>query len=158
MDIHLAGGRCWTVADLNAELWYVPGPCFHRCVKRSANITLVVCLDSGSSKMIWPCSVGIAGACTCFPSSRLLQLGNVLTLYVLNFAEGTLIYIYILCHYSTLIWHMYLVLRILPQVRPGPIYSSYSISWLLMSWRRQEAGHQQPRYWPSWTKITRSPS
>ena len=31
-----------------------------------------------------------------------------LTLYVLNFAEGTQTYIYILCHYSTLIWHMYL--------------------------------------------------
>ena len=26
---------------------------------------------------------------------------------------------------------------------------TYSISWLLMSWRRQEPGHQQPWYWPS---------
>ena len=31
-----------------------------------------------------------------------------LTLYVLNFAEGTQTYIYILCHYSTLIGHRYL--------------------------------------------------
>ena len=41
------------------------------------------------------------------------------------------------------------VLKILPQVRPGPIYSTQSISWLLMSWRRKEPGHQQPWYWPS---------
>ena len=31
-----------------------------------------------------------------------------LTLYVLNFSEGTKTYIYILCHSSTLIWHRYL--------------------------------------------------
>ena len=41
------------------------------------------------------------------------------------------------------------VLKILPQVREGPIYSVYSISWLLMTWRRKEPGHQQPWYWPS---------
>ena len=47
---------------------------------------------------------------------------------------------------------MYQVLKILPQVRQGPTYSTYmySISWLLMSWRRRkEPGHQQPWYWPS---------
>ena len=38
------------------------------------------------------------------------------------------------------------VLKILPQVRPGPIYSTQSISWLLMSWRHKEPGHQQPWY------------
>ena len=32
----------------------------------------------------------------------------ILTLYVLNFSEGTLTYICILCHFSTLIWHRYL--------------------------------------------------
>ena len=58
------------------------------------------------------------------------------------------------------------VLKILPQVRPGlagangvsagsslarpgPTYSTESISWLLMSWRRKEPGNQQPWYWPS---------
>ena len=36
------------------------------------------------------------------------------------------------------------VLKILPQVRPEPMYSTWSISWLLMSWRHKEPGHQQP--------------
>ena len=39
------------------------------------------------------------------------------------------------------------VLKILPQVRPT--HSILSMSWLLMSWRRKEPGHQQPWYWPS---------
>ena len=41
------------------------------------------------------------------------------------------------------------VLKILPQVSEGPTYSILSISWLLMSWRCKEPGHQQPWYWPS---------
>ena len=41
------------------------------------------------------------------------------------------------------------VLTILPQVKPGPTYSTQSISWLLMSWRRREPGHQRPWYWRS---------
>ena len=41
------------------------------------------------------------------------------------------------------------VLKILPQVRPEPTYSTWSISWLLMSWWRKEPGHQQQWYWPS---------
>ena len=41
------------------------------------------------------------------------------------------------------------VFKILSQVRPGPTYSAYSISWLLISWRCKEPGHQQPWYWPS---------
>ena len=41
------------------------------------------------------------------------------------------------------------VLKTLPQVREGPTYSIESISWLLMSRRRKEPGHQQPWYWPS---------
>ena len=45
------------------------------------------------------------------------------------------------------------VFKILPDVRPGPTYSTQSISWLLMSWRREEPGHQQPWYWPSYTEI-----
>ena len=40
------------------------------------------------------------------------------------------------------------VLKILPQVRPVPTYSTQSISLLLMSWRCKEPGHQQPWYWP----------
>ena len=41
------------------------------------------------------------------------------------------------------------VLKILPRVKPGPTYSTYSIPWLLMTWRRKEPGHQQPWCWPS---------
>ena len=36
------------------------------------------------------------------------------------------------------------VLKILPQVRPEPTYSTQSISLLLMSWQHKEPGHQQP--------------
>ena len=41
------------------------------------------------------------------------------------------------------------VLKILPQVRAVSTYFTLSISRLLMSWRREEPGHQQPWYWPS---------
>ena len=41
------------------------------------------------------------------------------------------------------------VVEIPPRVRQGPAYSTQSISWLLMSWRRKDPGHQQPWYWPS---------
>ena len=41
------------------------------------------------------------------------------------------------------------VAEIPPRVRQGPAYSTWSISWLLMSWRGKEPGHQQPWYWPS---------
>ena len=34
------------------------------------------------------------------------------------------------------------VFEILPQIRQEPTYSTQSISWLLMSWRRKEPGHQ----------------
>ena len=36
------------------------------------------------------------------------------------------------------------VVGILPQVRQWLTYSTKSISWELMSWRRKEPGHQQP--------------
>ena len=32
---------------------------------------------------------------------------------------------------------------------PTAIYRAYTVSWLLMSWRRKEPRHQQPWYWPS---------
>ena len=41
------------------------------------------------------------------------------------------------------------VIEILPQIRQWPTYTTYSISWLLMSWPRKEPGHQQPLYWPT---------
>ena len=41
------------------------------------------------------------------------------------------------------------VVEILPQIRQEPNYSTESISWLLMSWRRKEPWHQQTWYWPS---------
>ena len=47
--------------------------------------------------------------------------------------------------------------EILPQVRQGLTYSTQSISWLLMSWRRKEPGHQQTWYWLCWTELIRSP-
>ena len=76
-----------------------------------------------------------------------LGLLEILTLYVLNFFRGR---IYIYLHFMSLL-HIDVtqVLEILPQVRPVPIYSTQSISLLLMSWRRKEPGHQQPWYWPS---------
>ena len=41
------------------------------------------------------------------------------------------------------------VVEILPQIRQGPTHSTLSISWLLVSWRRKEPGHQQLWYWHS---------
>ena len=49
------------------------------------------------------------------------------------------------------------VVEIHPLVRHELIYSTYSISWVPLSWRRKEPRHQQPWYWTSYTKITRSP-
>ena len=40
-------------------------------------------------------------------------------------------------------------IEILPQARQELIYSTKSISWVMMSWRCKEPGHQQPWYWPS---------
>ena len=40
------------------------------------------------------------------------------------------------------------IIEILPRIRPGLTYFTQSISWLLMSWRPKEPGHQQPWYWP----------
>ena len=41
------------------------------------------------------------------------------------------------------------VVEILLQIKQEPTYSTELISWLLMSWRRNEPGHQQPWYWTS---------
>ena len=41
------------------------------------------------------------------------------------------------------------VVEILYPIRPGLTYFTWSISWLLRSWRRKEPGHQQPWYWSS---------
>ena len=41
------------------------------------------------------------------------------------------------------------VVEIPLQIRQEPTYATSSISWLLMSWRRKEPGHQQPWYWRS---------
>ena len=57
-------------------------------------------------------------------------------------------------HNSTL--GMELVFEIMPCGRQGPFYSAHSIPLLLMSslsWRREEAGHQQPWHWPSYNGI-----
>ena len=63
-----------------------------------------------------------------------------LTLDLLNLFRGNInIYLHFI---SLLHTDMTQVLKILPQVRPGPTYSIESISWLPMSWRRKEPGHQ----------------
>ena len=41
------------------------------------------------------------------------------------------------------------VAEIFPHVRQELTYSTWSISWALMSWWHKEPGHQQPWYWPS---------
>ena len=76
-----------------------------------------------------------------------------LTLYVLIFFRGNIkIYLHLMSYLHTNKTH---VVEIPPRVRPA--YSTQSISWLLMSWRRKEPGHQQPWFWPSKTGLTRSP-
>ena len=49
------------------------------------------------------------------------------------------------------------VVEILPQVRQEFAYSTQSVSWVLMSWRRKEPRHQQPWYWLWWTGSILSP-
>ena len=96
----------------------------------------------------------------------------LLKFYVLNVSEGTKTYISTLCHFSTLSF------EILPQVRQELHYheflllfyccvlleiklttttTTWSISWVLMSWRRKEPGHRQPWYLLCWTKYIRFP-
>ena len=67
-----------------------------------------------------------------------------LTLYVLR--ENINIYLHFMSFLHT---NKTQVVEIPPRVRHGPAYSTWSISWLPMSWRRKEPGHQQPWYWPS---------
>ena len=70
-----------------------------------------------------------------------------LTLYVLIFFRGNInIYLHFM---SFLLTNKTQVVEIPPRVRQRPAYSTWSISWLLMSWRRKEPGHQLPWYWPS---------
>ena len=70
-----------------------------------------------------------------------------LTLYVLFFLRKNInIYSHFMSFFHT---NETQVVEIPPRVRQGPAYSTLSISWLLMSWRRKEPGHQQPWYWPS---------
>ena len=45
---------------------------------------------------------------------------------------------------SVLETEMVQLAEILHSVRQGPIYTSYSMPWLLMAWRCKKPGHQQP--------------
>ena len=45
------------------------------------------------------------------------------------------------------------VVEILPHEKQGPVYSAWSIMWLLMFWWHKEAGHQHARFWQSSTGI-----
>ena len=38
--------------------------------------------------------------------------------------------------------------------RQGPVYHSYSIPLLLMTWRHNGPGYQQPRYWPRYVEYS----
>ena len=49
------------------------------------------------------------------------------------------------------------VVEILPKVRQDLTYPTQSISWVLMSWRHKELGHQQPWWLQCWIKLIRSP-
>ena len=73
---------------------------------------------------------------------------------MLNVSEGTKTYLHFV---SFLHIDMTQVVEILPQVRQEIIYSTLSISWVLMPWRCKEPRHQQPRYWLCWTELIWSP-
>ena len=62
------------------------------------------------------------------------------------FRENRNIYLYFMSFLHT---NKTQVVEIPPRVRQGPDYYTKLISWLLMSWRRKEPGHQQPWHWPS---------
>ena len=49
------------------------------------------------------------------------------------------------------------VVKILPHVRQRPTYSMWLISWLLMTWRLKDPGHQQQWYLLCWTELIRYP-
>ena len=76
-----------------------------------------------------------------------------LTLYLLNFSQETKFYLWFITFLQT---DMTPVVEILSHVRQELTYSTQSISWMLMSWRWKEPGHQQPWYWLCWTGIIRS--
>ena len=66
-----------------------------------------------------------------------------LTLYMLNFEEGTKTYLHFMAFLHN---DMTQVVEIPPQVKQGPSYSTsctWSLLWLLMPWRCEEPGHQQ---------------
>ena len=49
------------------------------------------------------------------------------------------------------------VIEILPHVRQELTYSTLSMLWLLMFWRRKESGRQQQWSWVCWTELIQSP-
>ena len=54
----------------------------------------------------------------------------------------------------SLYWRRF-IFEILPRGRQGPIYSAPSISWLLVTWRRKDPGHQESWDWHSYPGILR---
>ena len=71
---------------------------------------------------------------------------NFNPLHAIFFRENISIYLHLMPFLHT---NKTQAVEIPSRVRQWPAYSTYSISWLLMSWRRKEPGHQQPWYWPS---------
>ena len=76
-------------------------------------------------------------------------------LYAIFFIGHMKIYLHFISSYRT---DMTEVFEILPQVRQGITYSRKSISWVLMSWRHKEPGHQQPWYLLCRAGVIRSPN
>ena len=49
------------------------------------------------------------------------------------------------------------VVENLPLISQELTYSTWSISWVLMSWRCMEPGYQQPWYWLCWSRVMKFP-
>ena len=77
------------------------------------------------------------------------------TFHVLHFSEGTETYIYILCNYSTLIWHGYLKSFPMQDQDLHILHRQYHGCWYPGDVRSQ--GISSHGIDPSLTKITRSP-
>ena len=106
---------------------------------------------------------------TCQPCVRMWKVSYIIShsMYRAQFDHFCLAYLHALCfrgnkktylHFvSFLHIDMTQVVEILPQVRQELIYSTLSISWVLMPWWCKEPRHQQPRYWLCWTELIWSP-
>ena len=104
------------------HLFYIPQdrnvhiPVLNGTLQDMEQVHCAIC-ENGLLMISYPWGVQWLGTEPPEPTMIQFIAPNELTLYVLNLSEGTETYIYILCHYSTLISMMAHVLKILPQVR-----------------------------------------